>query len=438
MKYKNEMKFTPQKYFYSLLLLFLLSFIPLLSLHGKPIIGYTYSYLFSSVIFIFISFYIVKNFLSKSEIFALIFLAVILRLAFITLQPIGSDDYYRYIWDGKVETYGINPYRYAPDDSALTYLHSDDLPKYVNYPKMKTIYPPLSQAIFFIAYLSTKEGYLGLKIYQLLFEILTLSGLLLILKKLNLPSKNIFLYLLAPIPIFQLFIDAHVDGFGLSFFLFSIYFYLDKKKLLSYIFLGLSICIKPLGVILIPIYFFDEKILLNRIKSVIIPISICALLYIPFIFSGTPFQALIKFTENWAFNGVVFNILDSFIHDNQKTRIVCSLLLLSTYLPIILSKKNLLDKIYFSVIFLFIFSPIVHPWYLTWLTILLPIVPYRSGIVYIGLISLTVFTVLNFQLSGVWKEYTWILFLEYTPVIIFLFYELISKSMLNSKIDNNY
>ncbi len=431
------MKFTAQKYFYSLIILFLLSFIPLLFYHEKSIIGYTYSYLFSSVIFIFISFYIVKNALSKSEIISLIFLAVILRLALITIHPIGSDDYYRYIWDGKVETHGINPYRYAPDDSALSNLHSDKLPKFVNYPEMKTIYPPLSQAIFFISYLSSKESFLGLKFYQLIFEILTLSGLFLILRKLNLPLKNIFLYLLAPIPIFQFFIDAHVDGFGLSFFLFSIFFYLDKKKLLSYIFLGLSICIKPLGFILIPIYFFNEKILFNRIKTVAIPFIICAVLYLPFIFSGTPFQALIKFTENWAFNGVVFNILDSFIHDNQRTRIICSFLLFSSYLPLILSKRNLQDKIYFSVIILFIFSPIVHPWYLSWLAILLPIVPYRSGIIFIGLISLTAFTVLNYQLSGVWKEYFWVLFLEYTPVILFLFYELINKSNPNPIMGDN-
>lgn len=431
------MKFTSQKYFYFLITLFLLSFSPLLFLHGKSIIGYTYSYLFSSAVFILMSFYIIKNSLSKSVIIALTFLTVVIRLAFIPIHPIGSDDYYRYIWDGKVEIHGINPYRYAPNDPALSKLHSNELPKLVNYPEMKTIYPPLSQSIFFLSYLLSKESFLGLKFYQLIFEILTVFGLYLILRKLNLPSKNIFLYLISPIPIFQLFIDAHVDGFGLSFFLFSIFFYLDKKKFLSYIFLGLSICIKPLGLILVPIYFFDEKILLNRIKSIVIPFIICAVSYLPFIFSGTPFQALIKFTENWAFNGVVFNILDSFIHDNQKTRIICSLLLLSSYIPIILSKKNLLDKIYFSVILLFIFSPIVHPWYLSWLVILLPIMPYRSGIILTGLISLTAFTVLNYQLTGVWKEYFWVLFIEYTPVILFLIYEIIYKIKPNSVLDHN-
>ena len=360
-----------------------------------------------------------------------------LRFALMPIHPIGSDDYYRYIWDGKVEAHGINPYRYAPDDLALSNLHSDKLPKFVNYPEMKTIYPPLSQAIFFISYLSSNESFLGLKFYQLIFEILTVSALFLILSKLNLPLKNIFLYLLAPLPLFQLFIDAHVDGFGLSFFLFSIFFYLDKKKLLSYIFLGLSICIKPLGFILVPIYFFNEKELFDRIKSAFIPFIICVVCYLPFVFSGTPFQALIKFTENWTFNGLVFNILDSFIHDNQRTRIICSFLLLSSYMPIILSKKNLQDKIYFSVIILFIFSPIVHPWYLSWLAILLPIAPHRSGIIFIGLISLTAFTVMNYQLSGAWKEYFWVLLFEYTPVILFLFYELIYKNNPDLILDEN-
>jgi len=420
------MNITSRKYFYLLVTLFLLSFLPLYFINYKPIIGYTISYILTSLIFIPLCFYILQNEITGRDFIILFSFAVILRIILVPVHPTGSDDYYRYLWDGKVEASGINPYSYAPDASALSGLHSDILPKLVNYPDMKTIYPPVSQAIFYVSYLIGGESYFGLKIFHLIFDLITIFGIFLIIKRLNLPQKNILIYVLAPLPLFQFFIDAHVDSFGLTFIVFSIYFYLVNKKLLSFIFIGLSICVKPLGLILLPIYFLNEKFITGKIKSVLIPISICILLYIPFVFTGTPFQALLKFTENWTFNGVVFDILDSFIHDNQRVRLICAALLFITYLPVIFSKKSILNKIYFSLILLFIFSPIVHPWYLSWLVIMLPFIPKQSGIVYSGLISLTAFTVLNYRLAGTWHEYTLVLVFEYAPVIILFLMDLFS------------
>ncbi|MGE5681898.1 MAG: hypothetical protein ACM34K_13545, partial [Bacillota bacterium] len=75
--------------------------------------------------------------------------AIIFRLTVLFVFPTASDDINRYIWDGKVITNGINPYRYAPNDPQLNYLHSQTLPANVNFPSMKTIYPPLAQMVFF-------------------------------------------------------------------------------------------------------------------------------------------------------------------------------------------------------------------------------------------------------------------------------------------------
>jgi hypothetical protein len=244
------------------------------------------------------------------------------------------------------------------------------------------------------------------------------------LKKLKLPDKNILIYSLCSLPLFQLFIDSHLDGLGLPFFIFTIYFYLDKKKLLSLIFLSASICIKPLGLILIPILFFSEKGLKDKIRVAAIPALFCILIYLPYLFTGTPFLALMQFTEHWTFNGVIFNILDVFFKDNQRTRLICGVIFIIMYLPVILSRKDLITKIYLSIFLLFIFSPVVHPWYLNWLAVLLPFIPRWSGIVYVSLISLTSFTILNYQLNGIWKEYTLVLVLEYIPAITLFGYEL--------------
>ena len=239
------------------------------------------------------------------------------------------------------------------------------------------------------------------------------------------------MYALLPLPIFQFFLDAHIDGIGLTLLIFSIYFYLSDKKNLSLIFVGLSICIKPVGLILIPILFLTEKGISAKIKTVLIPFIVCLLLYLPFIFSGNVFDALTNFTVNWTFNGFVFDIINSFLNDNQKARLISGILFVLVFIPVLFSRKDFLEKIYLSVFLLLIFSPIVHPWYVTWLAVLLPLVPRWSGILYANLACLTVFTVVNYQLYGIWKDYPAVIILEYVPVIIFFFYELYLQKKKN-------
>jgi alpha-1,6-mannosyltransferase len=407
-------------------LVYALFFIPI----SPSIISYSIVYISSSLVFIFLCRYILKTELASKTIYILIVIAIVLRIVFLFIAPTGSDDYYRYIWDGKVIANGINPYEYAPDDSALSNLHSEDLPGNISFAHIKTIYPPLSLDLFYAAYIIGGESFLGIKMLLLLFEVFTIAGIYLILREKESPLKNILIYTLAPLPLFQFFIDAHVDGFGLPLLIFSIYFYLKDKKILSLILLALSISIKPVGLILLPILFLTGKGMRAKIQTILIPVLVCAILYLPFVFS-TPlsriFEALTNFTVNWTFNGFVFEIFNSLLNDNQKSRSLCGIIFILVYLPVIFSRKDFLNKIYLSVFLLLIFSPVAHPWYVTWLAVLLPIISRWSGILYMNLICLTVFTVLNYQLYGIWKNYPAVLILEYVPVLTFFLYELIFK-----------
>ncbi|MGC8594036.1 MAG: hypothetical protein ACP5MI_00335 [Candidatus Kryptoniota bacterium] len=394
----------------------------------KPIIAYSIVYIFTSLVFIPLSaLFVIRRNISKSNFRVLLAIALILRIGLISVNPTGSDDYYRYLWDGKVMAHRINPYKYAPDDPALVKLHSKNLPSKVSFPYIKTIYPPLAECLFCGAYLIGGEHFIGLKILLLLFDLLTIAGILLILNKLKLRYENVLLYALSPLVLFQFFVDSHVDGFGISFLIFALFFYLDGKKILSYILLGLSICIKPTPLILIPIIFFSERNTIERIKALFIPGIVCLFFYIPFVFSGSPFQALIQYAENWTFNGIVFNLLNLFINDNQKSRALCALLLAISYFPVLTSKKSITEKIYLSVFLLLIFSPVVHPWYLSWLVAILPLEPELSGIAYVNLVSLTSLTVVTYQLTGLWKEYPFVLLAEYLPVLLIFIFEVMKK-----------
>ena len=393
-----------------------------------PIVNYTVTFIASSVLFLVTAFQILRIEIPQKAVLATIAAAVLVRLMFLNTTPIGSDDIYRYMWDGKIQANAINPYQFAPNDSTLNYLSTEQIPARVNHADLKTIYFPLSEWLFFLSYEISGEQVWGYKLLLLLSEILSLCGLVLLTKKLNVPVKFVLLYALCPLLLYEFALDAHADGFGLPLLIFSLYFYYSGKKILGLFFLGLSLSIKPAGLILLPIFFFDEKQWKMRVQILLIPLCTVAVQFIPYLFSTNPFEALMAFTKHWTFNGFVFNTFNLYFQDNQESRLVCAVFLSIAITTLSFSKKNLIEKIYYAILLLLLFSPIVHPWYAGWLAAIIPVARRWSGISYVSTLSLTSFTYISYQLNGEWKEEPLQWLVIYLPVVIFLVIELTNAS----------
>jgi len=365
--------------------------------------------------------------LSSKEVFLLIGIFFLIRLVFINTNPIGSNDIYRYIWDGKVQHNNINPYLYSPDNPALNFLRSDILYNNVGFSHLKTIYFPLSQWLFFIGFSLSGSAVWGYKLLLIIAELSAVISIIFLLKKLQIDIKYILFYVLCPLSIIQFAIDAHLDAFGFPFILLSILFFLNKKIFFSSILLGLSLSIKPVGLILLPIFFFTGKEFAKKILILILPFCVLIIQFLPYIFTSNPFETFFIYTENWAFNGFIFELMNLYFKNNQVARIICGFILLLSLLPIYFSKKDFVFKIYYSTFLLMILSPVVHPWYLGWLAVLIPLSQKWSGLFYTALVSLTSFTILDFTLYGVWREYWIILLIEYLPVLFFFYLEMTGK-----------
>lgn len=417
--------------FVSLIALQFLLFIGfLISFHSAQ--SYFLIFLISSIIFFSICFLLPNINLDKKQLLLIILAFLVIKIFLINIEPIGSDDYYRYIWDGKVQTNGINPYKYSPNDSTLSHINSSLLPEKVSYPNIKTIYFPVSQWLFTLSYQLTGENAIGLKIFYLLFEIITLISLYFLLKKFSIEIKYILIYAALPLITFQFFIDAHIDIAGAALMLLSITLYFYERKLLSYILLGLSVSVKPPGFLLVPFYFQNEFLLKNKLKSLLVPVLVLALTFLPYIFTATPIDTLINYSVNWTFNGMVYNALHLFLNENSTIRIICGILFLMVYVYLFFIRVNLINKIYLSLFLLLIFSPVAHPWYLIWFAVLLPVVRSYSGIYFVSAVSLTFMTVIIYQISGIWEEFSYILIIEYLPLLMFFFYEINKKKYRNT------
>ncbi|MGK9475324.1 hypothetical protein [Melioribacter sp. OK-6-Me] len=397
------------------------------------IIHFNYISLISSLLYIPFAIIILKYEIDRKTIYFGLTVAILIRILFINNFPLGSDDIYRYIWDGKVQYNGINPYLYPPDASQLSHLSSEMLPDKVNFPDMKTIYFPLSQWLFYTAYLISGESVWGLKLLMILFEIITMASTLYLLKLRGLNFSFVLLYALCPLILIHIGIDAHLDGYGFTFFALFLFFYLQSAqknrwcKIISLIFLGFALSIKPAFLIALPAIFWYETDVKRKIIYPLIPVAILGIQFIPYLSTPDLFQALQKFARNWTFNGSIFNIINAFLEHNQKSRLICLILYAISFAAyyLFMKRRKIEIDLYYTYLLLLLFSPVVHPWYIGWLIVLLPVVPRLSGIFYASLSSTTIITVMNYQLYGYWKEYPLLLVVEYLPVLIFLMHDLI-------------
>jgi hypothetical protein len=389
---------------------------------AEPIVHFTFVSILLSILYIAIVVIIKKLDLKQNQIIGLIAIGILFRIILFQIGPIASDDVYRYIWDGKVQANGINPYTYAPTDEALKHLHSEMLPSKINYPDMKTIYPPYSQWMFLISYLIAGEEMWGIKLLLLLSEIATIILIFFSLRNFKAEEKYSLIYALSPLPILQFFIDAHVDGFGIT--LLSLFFYfISKNKLLyGYFTLGFSIASKLITIMIYP-FLLKGRSIRNFLSVIIVPIVTVALLYLPYSINGFPFESLIIFAQKWYSNGVIFTLFQKIFSDNFIARLTSLSLFFVSFVWLYFSGKSFKEKIFLIFVLFFIFSPVVHPWYLSWVALLTALNFRWSGVVFISTISISNIYALNYILFQKWTMSEWFLLAEYVPIIILLIIE---------------
>jgi hypothetical protein len=64
-------------------------------------------------------------------------LAALWHLPFLLMPPGSDDDIHRYVWDGRVQRLGYNPYIVVPSDPALAGLHTPET-RTLNNPDVPT------------------------------------------------------------------------------------------------------------------------------------------------------------------------------------------------------------------------------------------------------------------------------------------------------------
>ena len=180
--------------------------------------------------------------------------AIACRLVALFPEPFLSSDVYRYVWDGVVQHSHINPYRYVPADQALEFLREPNQDIYDNINRRdyaRTIYPPVAQALFNLITLISPTVTM-MKTAMVLFEGLTLVGLLALMRQMGIAREWALLYAWFPMTIWEFAGSGHLDAMVMAFMVFALLFRYRRQPVWTGVFLGLAVLTKFYPLVLFP------------------------------------------------------------------------------------------------------------------------------------------------------------------------------------------
>ena len=310
--------------------------------------------------------------------------AILLRLIALPLAP--SDDLYRYQWEGKIQRAGFNPYFHAPDDPKLELVRAEfpDWQK-INHRDYRAIYPPGAELLF--------AGLSGISdrplFYKLLFTGADLGGIAVLLLLLGGTARHAKAawYAWNPLVVYSFAGAAHFDSLMILPMTAGILFLMrfeteaDSKQkwllaLAASAAFGVAISIKLVPALLLLTCVFALRF---RAITLVVSVGIPALLSM---FYGWPklhiWESLRRFAHVTRLNDLFWWLIEETVRPNphQKNYHYNVILVISVALVSLLFCRNWKRGMIWALGTALVLSPVLHPWYCTWI---LPLAAWRRA-----------------------------------------------------------
>ncbi|MEZ4905576.1 MAG: glycosyltransferase 87 family protein [Spirosomataceae bacterium] len=316
--------------------------------------------------------------------------AIGFRIILLFSTPALSDDYFRFIWDGRLLAAGYNPYLYLPSDllpspvaskAHLTQQLFDGL----NSPHYFTVYPPLNQLLFAAsAWLSGGNviwNIVLLRLWIILAEIGTIGLMIRFLPKVLKIPKNTqapLIYALNPLVIVELTGNLHFEAVTIFFVLLAVGVFLkpfqnDKFSLASAVALALAVAVKLLPMLFLPLLlkrlgFWRWVVYCGAVGGVLL------LFFAPFL-SRELFlnfgKSLDLYFQKFEFNASIYYLLREVGYWLTGYNVIQTLGPLLSSITVVgvvwiaHRSGSLVHKMLLALTLYFLLATTVHPWYIT-------------------------------------------------------------------------
>lgn len=337
-------------------------------------------------------------------------LAAMCHVQFLRMQPGLDDDVHRYVWDGRVQRLGYNPYILVPNEPSLEGLHTSET-RTLNNSEVPSPYPPGAQ-LFFRAVTAIHESTLALRISFVLCEFAIVFVLLDFLRRTGRGEHWVLAFAWHPLLAVEVAGSGHVDIVGALLLLVSTYALVRGWRAVAAVTFGLAVAVKFLPIVLLPLYW--KRV---RVRDGALAAFVVGLLYVPFLNRGhIPFGSLGTYVQRFRFNDPVFAALERV----AAPHIVAALAVLAGFLIAIWMRRRSddwpSDSFAWPMAASLLCAPVVYPWYLLW------VLPFLRSASTVPIIIWTVSIIPTYYvwrlraLGQPWLVPNWILALEYGSV----------------------
>jgi alpha-1,6-mannosyltransferase len=330
---------------------------------------------------------------SRRTIVLVFAFAILFRTILIFSQPTLSDDMYRYIWDGRVQAHGINPYVYPPDAAQEAGLRDSVIWPLVGWKPYPTIYPAGAELVFAAAWRIWPDNVHWFQAVMVIADLLAGLLLLFLLRALGRSPLAVLIYLWNPLVIFEVAHAAHADALVLPLLVTALWARVKGRPALTGLMLGLAASMKLLPVLLLPALWQwkdDGRTVRQghghaRRSAWIMPLAFLAafvLTYLPYLSIGTAVLGFLPVYFHQAFNFLTSVPLYILVFQaGGQPELVINALIVAVLLVIYLfflvhpaaDAETALRRCLWPIGAYTLLTINLYPWYLLWLTPLMAI-----------------------------------------------------------------
>jgi hypothetical protein len=337
-------------------------------------------------------------------------LAALWRVPLLVMPPRLSTDVYRYVWDGRVQRLGYDPYVLEPDDPALRGLHTDET-LLMNHPELPTPYPAGAE-LFFRAVTALGESARIMKVAILVCDVATVVVLLGWLADSRRTRWWVLAYAWNPLIALEGAGNGHVDLLGALCLVIAARSLGRGRNAIAASALALAVSVKLVPAVVIPLLW--RRI---RAHDAALALGLLAALYLPWLLHGTvPTGSLGAYLALWRFNAPLYAALEMLF----PSRFLFAVAVAAGFAVAVWARRRLPvdapEAWAFPLATTLAFAPTVYPWYLVCLT------PFLFGPRVLALAVWTVASLATYFVfhvlatTGSWSLPVWVMIVEYGAV----------------------
>jgi hypothetical protein len=352
--------------------------------------------------------------LSRRGLLLALGVAVLWRAALVLTPPLLSNDINRYVWEGRVQVHGGNPYAWPDRPEAPRWEGlRDEVWRGLNHPDYPAIYPPLWQLAAW-AVVAVCDSVTAMKAFLALSELLMLWPLARVLKRRGLPWERLLVLAWSPLALVEVAGSGHNEAFGMLFLVLALAALEYGRPLSSAVAAALGLQAKFLPGLVAMAWARRY-----RPRQLLLAAGVTLLLALPYASAGRVFWlSLSKYASFWRFNETLFAALLALTGSHRAAALTAAALVVALALVLAAVRTEPVAAGIAVVAASLLLGPNVLPWYALWFLPFLVVRPEPAALLFTGTVALAYLVYPTWQSGERWEVGWGIRALEYGPCLV--------------------